>query len=200
MNTPVATTPACCCGSAPATVDAPPVKGVYELIDHFGHPVTERSYAGRFQLIFFGFTHCSVVCPRELTKLTHALDMLSEEAAQLQPLYISVDPARDTPERMRAFLATYHPSFVGLTGTTAQVDRAKANFRVFAERKKDADAPDGYVVPHTAISYLLDCEGRYVSHFGDTVDPAAIVRRLNLALDDSPYRAATTSAPACSTT
>jgi protein SCO1/2 len=172
------TAPGCCCGGAPAAAATAPVKGAYELVDHFGQPVTERSYAGRFQLIFFGFTHCGVVCPRELAKLTHTLDLLGEGAAQLQPLYISVDPARDTPARMRAFLADYHPSFVGLTGTQAQVDSAKANFRVFATRKPDAEAPGGYVVPHTAITYLLDREGRYLAHFGDTVDPVAMVRRL----------------------
>jgi protein SCO1/2 len=183
MSTPIATAPSFCCGGAPATVEPPPVKGAYELVDHFGHPVTERSYAGRFQLIFFGFTHCAVVCPRELAKLTRALELLGEEAAQLQPLYISVDPARDTPERMRTFLATYHPSFVGLTGTPAQVDSVKANFRVFAARKEDADAPDGYVMPHTAISYLLDREGHYLSHFGDTIDAVPMVRRLQQVMD-----------------
>ena len=179
MSSAIDTAPACCsCGGAPAAVALPHVNGAYELVDHFGHPVTERSYAGRFQLIFFGFTHCAVVCPRELSKLTQVLELLGDEVAQLQPLYVSVDPARDTPARMRTFLAAYHPSFVGLTGTAAQVARAKANFRVFAAQKPDASAPDGYVVPHTAISYLLDREGRYLAHFGDTIDPGAMVRRL----------------------
>ncbi|MGJ7505947.1 SCO family protein [Variovorax sp. GT1P44] len=170
--------PACCCGGAPTAAVTPPVKGAYDLVDHFGQPVTERSYAGRFQLIFFGFTHCAVVCPRELAKLTRTLELLGDEAARLQPLYISVDPARDTPARMRTFLAGYHPAFVGLTGTQAQVDSAKANFRIFATRKEDAEAPGGYVVPHTAISYLLDREGRYLAHFGDTIDPVTMARRL----------------------
>lgn len=178
MSTPTAagTAPGRCCGGAPAALATPPVKGAYDLVDHFGQPVTERSYAGRFQLIFFGFTHCAVVCPRELAKLTRTLDLLGEGAAQLQPLYISVDPDRDTPARMRAFLADYHPSFVGLTGTHAQVDRAKASFRVFARRKEDAEAPGGYVVPHTAFTYLLDREARYLAHFGDNVDPLTMAR------------------------
>src|SRR5882762_1597942 len=94
----------------------PPVGGSFQLVDHHGRAVTEASYHGRFALLFFGFTHCCVVCPRALTKLSGVLDALGPLADRVQPLYITVDPERDTPDVMRAFLQAY-PRFTGLTGS-----------------------------------------------------------------------------------
>lgn len=175
---------ACCGGaSAPKADQAPaerpaPIDGRFDLIDHSGRSVTERSFGDRYLLIFFGFTHCAVVCPRELRKLGAALERLGPLAERIQPLYITVDPSRDDPEAMRAYVARYPGGFTGLTGTSEQVSAAKKAFRVFAEPAADPCAPGGYVVPHTAIAYLMAPGGRYRTHLPDALDVDAVVERL----------------------
>lgn len=175
----------CCCGGATAAepVQAPtarpaPIDGRFELVDHHGRAVTERSFGDRHLLVFFGFTHCAVVCPRELGKLGAALERLGPLADRIQPLYVTVDPRRDDPETMRAYVARQPGGLTGLTGTPAQVDAAKKAFRVFAEPVPDAGAPGGYVVPHTAFAYLMAPGGRYQTHLPDALDIDAVVERL----------------------
>jgi protein SCO1/2 len=148
-------------------------KPSFSLVDHDGTPVTEQTYQGRWALVFFGFTHCKVVCPRALGKLSAALDQLGDEAGELRPLYITVDPDRDTPQALRHFLHAY-PRFTGLTGSSDAIERVKEEFRVFARRKDDPADPDGYSVPHTAITYLISPEGEYAQHFPDALTAAEI--------------------------
>jgi len=149
----------------------------FRLVDHFGRAVTDETYRGRFCLIFFGFTHCRVVCPRALTKLSRVLDSLGHLAERIQPLYISVDPERDTPEVMRTFLQNY-PRFIGLTGTRAEINAAKRTFRVFARRTADPQDEEGYAVPHTAITFLMGPDGEFIAHFTDALAGEEILSRL----------------------
>lgn len=154
-------------------MSAPPIRATYSLVDHHGNRVTERTYRGRWQLVQFGFTSCQVVCPRALTKLTGALDALEREIgpAPLVPLYVTVDPDRDTPAVMKAFLEASYPGFTGLCGTVEETEDAQHAFKIFTRRR---DAPDGYDVAHTAITYLLDQEGRPAHHWPDTRDAETI--------------------------
>ena len=129
--------------------------------------------------MLFGFTHCAVVCPRELAKLSRALDLLGAAADAIQPIYVTVDPARDTQERLRDYLAAY-PRFLGLTGSADRIEQAKASFRVFAQPVADPGAPGAYRVPHTAMSYLLTPAGDFAEHFPASVtaeDLSTRVRR-----------------------
>lgn len=153
------------------------IGGPFRLIDHDGHEVSDETYRGRHVLIFFGFTNCRVVCPRALLKLTAALDSLGALADRIQPIYITVDPERDTAAAMRAFLRSY-PRFTGLTGSRAQIDHIKAAFRVFAQRRDDHASEGGYVVPHTAITYLVDPQGKLAAHFNDALSAEEIAARL----------------------
>lgn len=155
-----------------------PIEATYALTDHHGRSVTERDFAGQFQLIFFGFTHCRKVCPRVLTSLSGVLDGLGEIADRLQPLYVTVDPDRDTPEVMRRFLEAGYPRFLGLTGTLEACRAAQLAFKVFAQRAADPDRPEDYAVPHSALTYVLDPEGRYLTHFLDVADVERIATRL----------------------
>jgi protein SCO1/2 len=127
--------------------------------------------------VFFGFTHCKVVCPRNLAKLSAVLDGLGATARDIVPLYITVDPERDSPERMKHFLEERYPRFTGLTGTREQVEAARRAFRVFA-RRQPADATGDYDVPHTAIAYLLDRSGCFRDHFPEIRSNAEIVERI----------------------
>lgn len=162
----------------------PPTTPEFALTDHFGRAVRESDFHGRFRLVYFGFTACRVICPRALTKLSAMLDAIGEDiAGRIQPLYITVDPARDTPAVMHAYLKDRHPRFLGLTGSEDAIAQAKAAFRVFAQRKHDADDPGGYQIAHTAIAYLLDRDGRYLDHFPDTLDADEIGHRLHARLN-----------------
>ncbi len=154
------------------------IGGQFELTNHHGKPVRNCDYRGRFLLVYFGFTHCRVVCPRALAKLSSTLDRLGRPANQIEALYITVDPARDTPEVMKAYLDAQFPRFTGLTGSTEQIEAAKRAFRVFAERKADDEDPDGYSVPHTAIAYLMGPDGSYRDHFLDGLNEEAIASRI----------------------
>jgi protein SCO1/2 len=150
------------------------IGGAFQLVDHFGQPVTERSWPGQYLLIFFGFTHCKIVCPRALARLSDVIDRLGPAAERLRPLYVTVDPARDTPDVMRAFLTTY-PHFLGLTGSMEAIEDAKARYRVFAERQA---AEDGGELQHSALTYLVAPGGTLAAHFVDALDAATIVARI----------------------
>ena len=178
-----------CCGNqsganVPEAIQSrtAPIDGRFDLIDHFGQPANERSFGQQHLLVFFGFTHCAVVCPRELAKLGAALESLGSLAERIQALYITVDPQRDDPAVMRACVERHPGRFLGLTGTAAQIEAAKRAYRVFAKPVQDANAPGGYVVPHTALAYLMAPGGRYVTHLSDSLDVAAVAERLRLHL------------------
>ncbi len=158
-------------------VNAMPGCGEFSLIDHFNRTVTEQVFRDEHTLVLFGFTHCRVVCPRALARYAGVLDQLAGEGWPVRGIYISVDPARDTPEVMRDYLQPY-PAFLGLTGDDARIDQAKAAFRVFARRVSDPDEPNGYRVPHTAIAYLLDAEGRCLAHFADALAAEEVLDRM----------------------
>ena len=159
--------------------------GKFSLIDHDGQAVTQDSYHGQYRLVFFGFTHCRVVCPRNLARLSRILEALGPRAEDIRPLYVSVDPERDTPEVMKDFLASNYPRFTGLTGSRDQADHAKQSFRVFAERKADPDDPNGYSVPHTAITYLMDRNGAYLAHFAESLPEQEVLQRISALLDSA---------------
>ena len=179
MSQHTATPPRSCCCAAPSdAAEASPVSGAFELVDHFGRPVDERSYGDRHLLVFFGFTHCAVVCPRELRKLGRALELLGPLASRVQPLYVTVDPARDDPPVMRRYLSQYDGGFIGLTGSAEQIDAAKKAYRVFAEAVADDCAPGGYAVPHTAFAYLMAPGGRYEAHFSQALDAESVAQRI----------------------
>jgi protein SCO1/2 len=123
------------------------IGGSFCLIDHDGHNVSDETYRGQYVLIFFGFTNCRVVCPRALTKLSAVLDSLGPLADRIRPIYVTVDPERDTPDAMRSFLQSY-PRFTGLTGSLEQIDRMKKAYRVFAQRVDDLAGKGEYAGAH----------------------------------------------------
>lgn len=169
----------CCCGGIRPTAEPmPPIDGRFALTDHHGQQVTEQDYGDRHLLMFFGFVHCQVICPRELAKLTLALDHLGDGAQRIQPLFVTLDPERDTPEALHNHLQNRAPRFLGLTGSTQAIDETKKRFRVFSKKVVDPLAPGGYAVPHTAFAYLLKPGGGYLAHFSDTFSTTEIAERL----------------------
>lgn len=154
------------------------VGGSFSLVDHDGNSVTEAMYRGSWMIVFFGFTHCRMVCPRALARLSSALDNLGGDARSFTPLYVTVDPERDTPDVMRRFLAQGYSRFTGLTGEQDAIDEVKKSFHVFARRADDPLDPDGYAVPHSAITYVFDPDGNFAAHFNDALDTDEVTERL----------------------
>jgi protein SCO1/2 len=131
---------------------------------------TAETFNGQWQLVFFGFTHCPDICPTTLAYLAQVMDSLGPEAAQVTPIFITVDPARDTAEVMAAYVGAVHPRMVGLTGTEARIAEAARNFRAWYEPSEDAAAPDGYSMAHVGHIYVMAPDGRFVDVWleGDT--------------------------------
>lgn len=154
----------------------------FNLIDDMGNPRTLDDFKGFYPLIFFGFTHCKVVCPRALARLSSVLAQLGPQSAWLAPLYISIDPERDTPQVMRAFLQASYPRFTGLTGDKDSIEKVRANYRVFAQRRPDPDDPAGYEMPHSALTYVIGPDGALLAHFADSVEEGKVVQRLRALL------------------
>jgi protein SCO1/2 len=161
------------------TLVAPPsIGGSFDLIDHDDRSVSDRSFLGRYAIVFFGFSHCRVVCPRALQRLSDALDRLGDTGEGVQGLYITVDPDRDTPARLQAFLSAW-PRFLGLTGSCEQIARARAAFRVYAEKR---EAADGYEMLHSAVAHLIDPAGGHIDHWHADLSADEIAERLKTVL------------------
>jgi protein SCO1/2 len=155
-----------------------PVGGAFELTDTTGKPVTDETLKGKLRIVYFGFTFCPDICPTELQNITAALDMLGEDAGRFTPVFITVDPERDTREAMGEYLKSFHPSFVGLTGTPDQIAKAAQAYRIYYSKEKTGDAPDAYTMNHSGFVYLMDCEGRYIRHLAANSSAADIAKAL----------------------
>ncbi|KAL4961157.1 uncharacterized protein BDV14DRAFT_181059 [Aspergillus stella-maris] len=155
---------------------------VFNLVDHNNQQVTNTDLNGEYSLVFFGFTNCAVVCPRALSRLSEVLPGLGSAADSVNVFYITVDSERDTPDVMKRFLEKY-PRYTGLTGTKDQIDAVRKEFHVFAKVKEDQEAKGGYVVPHTAITYLLDEHGAIVDHFNDEIEARAITAKVRKVIE-----------------
>jgi protein SCO1 len=140
------------------------IGGPFVLTDTKGKRVTERDFRGRFMVVFFGYTHCPDVCPTELQNMTSVLDKLGPAAKEVAPIFVSVDPARDTPEALSAYLGNFSPAIIGLTGTTDEVANAARAYRVYY-KQAEGGAAGGYSVDHSVFIYLMDREGNYLTHF-----------------------------------
>jgi len=141
------------------------IGGPFTLTDHNGKSVTEKTFAGRWMLIYFGYTYCPDVCPTALGVVSVALDGLSPaERGKLVPLFITVDPDRDRPEVMKDYVTAFAPDMIGLIGTAEQTNAAKKAFKVYAEKAKGGDQ-ENYTVDHSSILYLMGPDGKFVQHF-----------------------------------
>ena len=146
------------------------IESEFTLVDHRGRPVTYEDFLGRWQLFFFGFTHCPDICPTTLGTVAATLDQLGPAADRVAPLFITVDPERDTPEVLAEYVAAFHPRLIGLTGTPEQVRSAVRAFRIYFAKMEMADAPDGYLMGHSGYIYLMMPEGEFDSVYAEHRD------------------------------
>jgi protein SCO1/2 len=139
------------------------VGGPFTLTAHTGERISDQAFRGKFMLVAFGFTHCPDVCPAELQVMTAALDDMGPAGERVQPLFITIDPERDTADHLAEYMAYFHPRFIGLTGTPDEIASVAKAYHVWYQ-KVDGDSPD-YVMDHTSIMYLMDPDGAFVQHF-----------------------------------
>ncbi len=156
------------------------VGGAFSLVDHTGRRVTDADYRGKYLLVFFGYTYCPDVCPAELQVMTLALDLLGDKADRIQPLFITIDPQRDTVDRMKDYVGNFYKTLVGLTGTPEEIAKAAKAYRVYYKKAEVED--DDYLMDHTSIVYLMDPEGEFIAHFPYGVRPEKMAARIATAL------------------
>jgi protein SCO1/2 len=141
-----------------------PVGGPFELIDHGGRTRTEQDFRGRLMLVYFGFTYCPDVCPTDLQAIGLAMDKLGADSANVQPLFVTVDPERDTPAHLAEYVKLFHPRLIGLTGSAEAIRKAADAYKVYYARV-DLNRDAAYTVDHTAFIYLMDRDGDYLGFF-----------------------------------
>ncbi len=158
-----------------------PIGGPFTLVDSKGDTVTQKTLMGRYALIYFGYTYCPDICPTSLASIARALDLLAETdpvAAQMvQPVFISIDPERDTPEAVGDYVAAFSPRLIGLTGTAEEVAEAAKAYRVFYQKVQPEGASD-YLMDHASTIFLMSPTGEYVTHFAHTATPDEIAETL----------------------
>ncbi|HYG48044.1 MAG TPA: SCO family protein [Allosphingosinicella sp.] len=156
------------CSGAP---EEPPLKGAtiggpFSLTNQDGRPVTERDFAGRYRIMYFGFTHCPSICPTDLAVIGHALRRFEESdparAARVTPVFVSVDPERDTPAVLKEYVAAFHPRLTGLTGTPKQVAEMVRRYGAYSA-KGETTAGGGYNVDHIRIAQLIGPDGEPIT-------------------------------------
>ncbi|GEQ70962.1 hypothetical protein JCM33374_g4643 [Metschnikowia sp. JCM 33374] len=160
----------------------PMIGGNFSLVDHHNKPFTQENLKNddkKFSILYFGFTHCPDVCPDELDKLGEMLDELkSRDNIELQPLFVTCDPARDSPEIIKQYLTDFHPSIVGLTGSWEAVKNICKKFRVYFSTPPDVKPGQDYLVDHSIFFYLMDSEGQFVDVIGKEVDARGGAERI----------------------
>jgi protein SCO1 len=152
------------------------------LKDHHGQPRTLAEFKGKAVVLFFGFTQCPEVCPTTLATSAAALNLLGADAGKVQVVFVTLDPARDTPEVLAKYAPAFHPSFIGLYGSEEETAAAAKEFKVFYQ-KQPGTTPGSYTIDHTAASYAFDPQGRlrlYMKH-GET--PEQMAADLKLLID-----------------
>lgn len=158
------------------------IGGAYALMNQDGETVTHETFLGKPQMIYFGFSYCPDICPTALMVMGQAQKRLGKDFDDIQYIFISVDPERDTPESLKTYITAngFPEGLIGLTGTPAQVDAAKAAYKVYSAKVIDEESAADYLVDHSSIIYFMDEAGQLVDFFTHTSAPDDIVVRARL--------------------
>lgn len=147
-------------GSLP---DGPAVGGSFSLLDGDGKRVTDRDLRGKYALVYFGYTFCPDVCPTTLNQVSEAIDILGAKADQVRPVFITVDPARDTPAVMKQYVSSFTPRLLALTGSEAEIADVARKFRVYYAPHRTGDQPGDYTMDHSSVLYLMGPDGKFLA-------------------------------------
>lgn len=159
----------------------------YLLMDTKGRAVTQQDFPGKFQLIAFGYTFCPDICPTTLAEMSLIMNKLGDRADRMQPIFVTVDPERDTPEKLSQYTVFFHPRIIGLTGSPELVRRVADNFKVlYKKHLEPGAAADRYSVDHSAGMYLLGPDGSYLGKFAYGTPPTEAAERIRVLMDKQP--------------
>jgi len=158
-------------GAAPTSPPGVSVGGPFSLVDGDGKAVSDSDFRGRWMLVYFGYTYCPDVCPTELQTISAALAKLGADAAKVAPMFITIDPARDTPAAIGSYVKLFDPKLIGLTGTAQQIADVAREYRVYYAKvtPKGASA-DGYLMDHSGFVYLMDPQGHFAALYNPATD------------------------------
>lgn len=160
------------------------IGGPFTLTNQHGKTVTDKTYLGQYLIVYFGYGYCPDVCPTELSNIAAAMDELGDKANKVTPLFITVDPERDTPAFLADYVANFHPRMVGLTGTPEQIKAVAKEYKVYYAKVKKPGQKD-YLMNHTSFVYLMGPDGRFLTLFRGQTDPKAIAQAILHYMDKS---------------
>jgi len=158
------------------------VGGPFELVSHKGEHVTDKDFRGKYMLVSFGYTYCPDVCPTELQVISAALDELGEKAKDIQPIFITIDPERDTVATLAQYMPSFHPRYIGLTGSPEAIAKAAKAYRVYYSKGENKGGGD-YLMDHSSIIYLMDKQGTFLKHFSYGTDAKVLAKGIEEAID-----------------
>ena len=158
------------------------IGGPFSLIDQDGKRRSDADFRGAFMLVYFGYTYCPDVCPTDLQAMGQALDALGPKADRIVPIFITIDPERDSVPVMKAYAANFNKRLIALTGSPAEIKAAADAYRVYFKRQGSPTDPD-YLMDHSAIIYLMSPEGRYLANFGPGTSGKDMARAIETYLD-----------------
>ena len=157
-----------------------PIGGPFDLTDNHGRAASDTAFRGKLMLVYFGYTYCPDVCPTTLNQMMHAYISLSPaQQAQIAPIFITVDPERDTIPQMDQYVTSFSPALIGLTGSLEQVAATERGYHVFARK---AGGGEDYTMDHSSIIYLMGKDGRFLRHFNGDAKDSEIAEGLKQAL------------------
>ncbi|MDA0782658.1 MAG: SCO family protein [Rickettsiales bacterium] len=154
------------------------IGGSFSLTNQDGETVTDKDFLGKYMLVYFGFTNCPMICPTDMNNISLSIAGVGEEMAEkIQPIFITIDPKRDTVENIKPFIANFHPKFQALTGTPEQIASVANAYRVYYKEAQAEDLQE-YLMDHTAYIYLMGKDGKYIGHFNHGQDISEIISGL----------------------
>ena len=158
------------------------IGGSFKLINQDQEIVTEKSFPNKYLLVFFGFTNCPDICPLSMDKIIEAMDLLGKKSTKLQPIFITVDPERDTPDILATYVSAFDSRIIGLTGTKDQIKKVSNLYKVYYQKQKGDDKDNqnlDYQVNHSAITYLMSDKGKFIIHFSYGTTAQEMAARLD---------------------
>jgi cytochrome oxidase Cu insertion factor (SCO1/SenC/PrrC family) len=163
-------------GDLVRTTGVAKVGGPFALIDQNGQVRTDKDFRGRLMLIYFGYTYCPDVCPTTLAEMGDALGQLESGAKRIAPIFITIDPQRDTPPVLKTYLKSFGANFVGLTGNAKAIANVASEYRVYF--RKQPLSTGGYAMDHSSTIYLMGPDGKFIDHYDESIGPDALAKEL----------------------
>ena len=153
------------------------IGGPFALTNHLGKTVSDTAFKGGYLYIYFGYGYCPDVCPTELANMAATIDALGPQADQVQPLFITIDPERDTTEFLAEYVTQFHPQFIGLTGSLEEIAAVAMSYRVFYRKAKDENASE-YLMDHSNFVYFMGPDGEFLTMFRGGTIPEALAETM----------------------